>query len=88
MLKIYRPAGCRQCGFRGYKGRVAIMEILRMDGDLDELVAKHATARELRNVAVEKGYRPLIEEAIARVFDGTTSITEIARSVDLTQKFH
>ncbi len=86
--KIYRPAGCRQCGFRGYRGRVAIMEILRMDGDLDELVAKHATARELRKAATEKGYRPLVDEAIARVLDGTTSVAEIARSVDLTQKFH
>jgi type II secretory ATPase GspE/PulE/Tfp pilus assembly ATPase PilB-like protein len=85
--KIYRAAGCKVCGFRGYRGRVAIMEILRMDGDLDEMVAKRATARELRNVAAEKGFRPLIEEALARVLDGTTSITEIARSVDLTQKF-
>ena len=44
-LKIYRPTGCKHCNFRGYRGRTAIMEILRMDGDLDELVARRATAR-------------------------------------------
>jgi len=56
-LKIYRPAGCKHCNFRGYRGRTAIMEILHMDADLDELVARRATARELRAAAVEKGFR-------------------------------
>jgi len=86
--KIHRASGCRACNFRGYRGRVAIMEILRMDADLDELVAKRATAREIRTAALQRGYKPLVDEAIARVLDGTTSIAEIARSVDLTQKFH
>jgi type II secretory ATPase GspE/PulE/Tfp pilus assembly ATPase PilB-like protein len=86
-LKIYRPTGCKQCNFRGYRGRTAIMEILRMDSDLDELVARRATARELRSVAVEKGFRPLVEEGVARILHGHTSIAEVARSVDLTQRF-
>jgi type II secretory ATPase GspE/PulE/Tfp pilus assembly ATPase PilB-like protein len=86
-VKLYRPVGCKQCNFRGYKGRASVMEILRMDGDLDELVARRSTARELRTAAVEKGFRPLVEEGIARILDGTTSIAEVARSVDLTQRF-
>ncbi len=86
-LKLYRPVGCKHCNFRGYRGRTAVMEILRMDGDLDELVAHRATARELRTVALEKGFRPLVEEGIARILDGSTSIAEVARSIDLTQRF-
>ena len=85
--KIYRPTGCKHCNFRGYRGRTAIMEILRMDGDLDELVARRATAKEVRTLAVEKGFRPLVEEGIARILDASTSIAEVARSVDLTQRF-
>ncbi|MCK7493176.1 MAG: Flp pilus assembly complex ATPase component TadA [Comamonadaceae bacterium] len=38
------PAGCERCDFQGYRGRQAIMELLRMDADLDELVARRATA--------------------------------------------
>jgi general secretion pathway protein E/type IV pilus assembly protein PilB len=87
LVKIYRPTGCKHCNFRGYKGRTSIMEILRLDGDLDELVARRATARELRNMALEKGFRPLVEEGISRIVDGATSIAEVARSVDLTQRF-
>jgi type II secretory ATPase GspE/PulE/Tfp pilus assembly ATPase PilB-like protein len=86
-MKIYRPTGCKHCNFRGYRGRTAIMEILRMDGDLDELVARRATAKEVRTLAVEKGFRPLVEEGIQRILDASTSIAEVARSVDLTQRF-
>jgi len=85
--KIYRPVGCKQCNFRGYRGRTAVMEILRLDSDLDELVARRSTAKELRSCALEKGFRPLVEEGIARILDGGTSIAEVARSIDLTQRF-
>ena len=41
---LYRRRGCEHCGPQGYRGRLAIMEMLRMDGDLDELIARRATA--------------------------------------------
>ena len=58
-----------------------------MDSDLDELVARRATARELRAAALANGFRPLAEEGIARVLDGTTNLAEVARSIDLTGRF-
>ncbi len=84
---LHRPVGCRHCDNKGYKGRTAIMELLVMDGDLDELVARRATAKELRAAALVKGYRPLAEEGLQRVIDGTTSLAEVARAVDLTSRF-
>jgi type II secretory ATPase GspE/PulE/Tfp pilus assembly ATPase PilB-like protein len=79
--------GCRQCNHKGYKGRTAIMEILVMDGDLDELVARRATAREIRAAALTKSFRPLAEEAVKRVLDGTSSLAEVTRAVDLTGRY-
>jgi general secretion pathway protein E/type IV pilus assembly protein PilB len=76
--------GCRQCNHRGFKGRTAVMELLPMDADMDELVARRATAREMRRVAVEKGFRSLADEGIERVIEGVTSIAELSRAVDLT----
>ena len=58
-----------------------------MDGDLDELVARRATAKELRTAALTKGFRSLAEEGLQRVMDGTTSLAEMARAVDLTGRF-
>lgn len=81
---LYRPVGCKSCGNKGYRGRTPIMELLVMDGDLDELVARRATAKELRAEAALKGFRSLAEEGITRALDGITSLAEVARTVDLT----
>ena len=84
---LYRPVGCKQCGNKGFRGRMAIMEILVMDSDLDELVARRATTRELRTLALSKGFRPLADEGVARVLDGSTTIGEVSRAVDLTGRY-
>ncbi|HWQ38586.1 MAG TPA: GspE/PulE family protein [Burkholderiales bacterium] len=83
-LKLFRPVGCPKCSHRGYKGRTAVMEILHMDADMDELVARRASPRELREAARAKDFRSLAEEGIQRVIDGTTSLAEVARAIDLT----
>jgi general secretion pathway protein E/type IV pilus assembly protein PilB len=81
---LHRSVGCKQCDNKGYKGRTTVMEILLMDGDLDELVARRATAKELRTAAMAKGYRSLSDEGLQRVIEGTTSLVEVAREIDLT----
>ena len=82
--KIFRSVGCDRCNHRGYRGRTAIMEILHMDADLDELVARRATPRELRETAAAKNFRSLAEEGVLRVLEGITSLAEVARAIDLT----
>jgi general secretion pathway protein E/type IV pilus assembly protein PilB len=83
-LKLFRPVGCPKCNHRGYRGRTAVMEILHMDADMDELIARRATPRELREAAAAKNFRPLAEEGIHRVIEGITSLAEVARAIDLT----
>jgi len=84
---IYRPVGCARCDNKGYRGRRSVMELLVMDSDLDELVARRATAKELRAAALAKNFHPLAEEGIARILDGTTSLAEVSRMIDLTGRF-
>ena len=86
--QLYRPVGCSHCQGKGYRGRTAIMEILVMDGEIDELVARRATLRELRTTAMARDFQPLADEAIERVVDGTTSLAEVARTVDLTGRYN
>ncbi len=83
---LYRAVGCDHCDYQGYRGRLAIMEILKMDGDLDEMVARRATARELQKAAVERGFKTLAEDGMRRALDGSTSLDELARLVDLTDR--
>ncbi len=85
-IVIHRAVGCERCDHQGYQGRTAIMELFKTDADLDELIARRATARELSGVARSRGFRPLAEDAVRRVLDGTTSLEEISRVVDLTSR--
>jgi type II secretory ATPase GspE/PulE/Tfp pilus assembly ATPase PilB-like protein len=63
------------------------MELLIMDADLDELVARRATPKELRLAAVAEGFMPLVHAGMQRVLEGTTTLTELARAVDLTGRY-
>ena len=83
---IYRAAGCELCNYQGYRGRIAIMELLKLDAELDELVARRAPTIEIRAMALSKGFRPLAEDGVRRVLDGVTSLDEVARVVDLTDR--
>ncbi|MDD3353121.1 GspE/PulE family protein [Zoogloea sp.] len=80
--------GCPACEHQGYRGRLAIMELLRFDEDLEELVARHATHREIQNCARQKGFRPLAEDGSRLVLAGITSLEELSRVVDLSGRLH
>ena len=83
---LYRSVGCDHCDYQGYRGRVAIMEILKLDGEIDEMIARRATARELLKAAVGKGFRTLADDGARRVLDGSTALDELVRVVDLTDR--
>jgi len=83
---VYRPVGCAKCENQGYKGRLAIMEIFKLDAEIDELIARRATGREVRLAASAKGFRTLADDAVSRVLMGQTSLEEISRVVDLTDR--
>ena len=83
---IFRPCGCERCEFQGYRGRLAIMEILRLNADLDELIARRSTVREIRQLADHQGFVALADDGLRRVLDGSTSLEELGRVVDLTDR--
>lgn len=82
---VFQSVGCAQCEHTGFKGRMSLMELLRFDGEIDELVARRATIRELLKLARSKGFRTLADDGIRRVLEGVTSMEEIARVLDLTE---
>lgn len=85
-VKIYQAVGCEKCYHTGYKGRLAIMEVLRIDHDLDNLIAQSAPPYEIESQAKKTGFKTLADEGIVKILDGTTSIEELSRIVDLTHR--
>ncbi len=87
ILQLYGADGCEQCGQRGYKGRLALMEILRIDEDLQDLIAHRSTTYDIRQHALRTGFITIADDGIRRVLEGISSLEEVSRVVDLTGRF-
>lgn len=83
---ICEAVGCEQCGFKGYKGRTAIVEILRIDKGLDELIATHATRNQMLEYALSKDFVPMVQDGIDKILAGHIDIAELINTVDLTDR--
>ena len=75
-MTVYKGAGCELCNQTGYKGRVAIYEVLEMSPGLRELVLKHASADEIKRQAIIEGMKTLRMSALTKVAEGATTLTE------------
>ncbi|HEV7816103.1 MAG TPA: secretion system protein E, partial [Janthinobacterium sp.] len=61
-------------------------ELLRFSPELDEMVARRASSRELKNAARDSGFHSLVDDGVRRVLEGVTTLDEVARVVDLTDR--
>lgn len=83
---IYKAGACSECDYSGYKGRISLLETLKFDADIDDMIVKGATNKELTELALRKGFIPIAEDGIRRIIEGITSIDEVSRVIDLTHK--
>jgi len=77
---LFKAKGCAECRNTGYKGRLAIFEMIPMARDLRKLVFDNANEDDIRQASLKNGMQTLREAGNARILDGTTSIEEVLRS--------
>lgn len=77
--RFSKGRGCHECNGTGYRGRVAISEVLRLSPEIQELVLKHASAREIRDVAIAGGMKTLSSDGWDKVAHGITTAEEVMR---------
>jgi type IV pilus assembly protein PilB len=77
--KLMRGAGCRTCNGTGYKGRVALYEVMRFSDNLKEMVLTGASTAELKLGAIKNGMSTLRASGIKKVLDGVTTPEEVSR---------
>lgn len=73
---IFRPAGCSVCRDTGYKGRIAVFEIIRINAQLGEMIQSRETVSAMKKAAVEDGMSLLEQSAISKVISGDTGLDE------------
>lgn len=75
----YKGKGCANCNHSGYKGRIAIYEIILMSPELKELILKNPSATEVWSVASNQGSKSLFENGLEKIKKGLTTIEEVLR---------
>ena len=78
-LTLYRPKGCEKCNQTGYRGRVAVHELMVATDDLKSLIQTKARVSELKKQALKDGMRTLKQDGIAKVFEGLTDFRQIRK---------
>jgi len=76
---IYHGKGCRRCSDTGYKGRIAVYEVMPMTDEIKEAVLQGYSAMELKKEAIKGGMQTLRRSAIHKLLEGTTTISEVVR---------
>jgi type IV pilus assembly protein PilB len=78
---LHRPAGCSACSRTGYKGRMAIHEVMRVTEDIERHAVSHSSSADIARTAREQGMITLRDDGWTKVLLGDTSIEEILRVV-------
>lgn len=80
---IYEPVGCDEC-YKGYKGRIALQEVLVLNQEIRDAIVNNATKEELRVLIYENGHTlKLLDDGLIKVINGLTSFEEVLRVIDI-----
>ena len=79
--KTYNATGCDYCNHSGYYERIGLFEVLDITEELKEMIMSGKSSIEIRKVALEQNYRPLVVDGIRKVLDGVTNLDEINKKL-------
>lgn len=78
---LYKAVGCGHCSKTGYRGRIALHEIMVVTEEIERMVVERRTSEEIKKVAVMEGMKPLRLDGLAKVRMGITTLDEVMRVV-------
>lgn len=78
-IKVYKGKGCPACNNKGYKGRIALYEVMPIKEELKELILEGASAGELKKAAIKLGMKTLRMSGLTKIKEGITTIEEVLR---------
>lgn len=82
---FYKGRGCIQCGNSGYKGRIAVQEVLKIDDTIREMILQRKSSTEIKEYAVKNGTITLLQDAIDKAKKGITTVEEVIRVISTVE---
>src|SRR5712691_2676196 len=80
-IVLYRSVGCPECRGTGFRGRLAIGELLVPSAAIDQLIFGRADHAAIERAAIEDGMQPILDSGLLAIIDGETTLEEVLRSV-------
>jgi type IV pilus assembly protein PilB len=80
---VYKGRGCDKCNNTGYKGRVALIEVMNIDDDIRDLILSGGTAIDIKRKAMENGMITLRRSGLYKIKEGVTTVDEVVRETVL-----
>jgi type IV pilus assembly protein PilB len=78
---LFRAVGCNHCAKTGYRGRLAIHEIMHVTEEIERMIVEKASTDDIAKMARSQGMRPLRQDGLAKVLLGHTTLEEVARVI-------
>ena len=76
---IYEPKGCERCGGTGYRGRVGVFEVLKIEESVRSLINAQTDGNAIDKAAVQAGMTTMVDDGVAKCRAGITSASEVLR---------
>lgn len=84
-ITLYKQVGCDKCRFNGTMGRTAVVEIIDIDKELDDMIVKKASKKDMLTYLEGRGFKNMQKDGIEKVLEGTVELSELIRVIDMTE---
>ena len=78
-IYLYHGNGCQRCNGTGYQGRIGIFEVMKIDHNINDMIMKKSTDRDMEQAAIDSGMITMIQDGYLKAIEGLTSIEEVLR---------
>ncbi len=82
-IKLARGAGCKECGTTGYQGRIAIFEVLKVDTNVNKMILREASGKEIETEARKHGLIIMKQDGYLKALEGITTLEEVLRVAEV-----
>jgi len=82
-IQLFKGTGCVECNYTGYRGRVAIFEVLKISSQINRMILKQASAREIVEQSKKEGMIIMKQDGYLKALEGITTIEEILRIAEV-----
>jgi type II secretory ATPase GspE/PulE/Tfp pilus assembly ATPase PilB-like protein len=79
-LRMFRGRGCRQCDNSGFRGRVGLFEVFRIDDRIRRMIMERQDGAAIRTAAIQGGMKTMFQDGLAKALLGETTLEEVVRA--------